>query len=239
MTDIDEVEIISTGGVPFYYHNNSGGSRDDETYLLQASFITALSQFATELNNGQIKLISMERKHYLLTKSATFTVIFTSHHENGPAELISYEPQIQQVRDYLDEKLMKFQIDLTNPNNPNLDTPMQQFDDYLKEQNIVTAEESYDLSGFRKEMNKFIFRSVGYTPGVCNIGRAERMRRLAFGLIFFTLSFIGYSLILLLDLSNLFILLLAIPNFLGFLGLFQFFYRFCTTNALNQEYDMN
>lgn len=237
MPEIEEVEVISSGGVPFYYHSNSGKEQDD-AYLLQASFITALSQFADELNNGEIKLISMEKKHYLLTKSPNFTIIFTSNDEE-PDTLISYRPQITDVKEYLNTKLEQTDLDLMNPNNQELDKPIQDFDAYLKHLDLVEGENKYSSSTIKQDLDNLIFKSVGYEPGKCNIGRAERMKRLVFGLTGFTVSLLIYAVIFIFSLPTLLVAVLVIPNFFGFLGLFQYQARFCTTNALSQQYDMN
>jgi len=238
MPQIDEVEVISAGGIPFYYHSNTGREQDD-AYLLQASFITALSQFAEELNNGEIKLISMEKKHYLMTKGNKFTVIFTSYDHQGPEELIAYQPNIVEVKDYLDDKIVQLNLDINNPNNREIDKPMQDFDAYLKHKELIEGENRYSNQKFREDFDRIIFRSVGYEPGKCNIGRAERMKRLSFGLTGFIISALLYAMILLFSLPTPLIAILIVPNFFGFLGIFQYFYRFCTTNALSQQYDMN
>jgi hypothetical protein len=234
---IDEVEVISSGGVPIYYHSNEG-PKNDAHFLLQASFITALTQFANELKNGQVKLISMERKNYLLKKSNSMIIIFTSQETSAP-EFLNYEGEITDVSEYINNKLVEYKIDPQEIDTSKFDQPMKDLNVYLTEKKLIENPLEYDGGSFRGGLNSLIFRSVGYEPGKCNIGRAERMRRLSFGLTFFTLSFVLFTLFLIFELDPVFRLILAIPNFLGFLGFFQYFYRFCTTNALSESYDMH
>lgn len=233
---IDEIQVINAGGIPIFYHHKDG-HKEDTSYLLQASLITALSQFAKELNNGEIKLISMERKNYLLKKEDNFILIFTSTDED-PLNIIEYENDITKASHYLNEQFISSNLTEVSGDMELYDRPINEFRRYLSDENLIDLDD-YDASGFRSEVSNLIFKSVGYEPGKCNIGRAERMKRLAFGMIWFTISFVAFAGLLIYELNPLYRLILIIPNFFGFLGLYQYFYRFCTTNAMKEQYSMN
>jgi len=184
-------------------------------------------------------MISMEKKHYLLTRSPEFIVIFTSRDETGPETLMNYQPQIGEVKNYLDETLLQMNIDLNQPNNTRLDQGVDQFHQYLLDKQLIQQEKTFQSSSFREQLNSLVFKSVGYEPGKCNIGRAERIQRLSVGLASFVISFVLYALILILSLPSWTVWILVIPNFMGFNGVLQYFYKFCVTNGLTQQYDMN
>lgn len=234
---IEEIQVINPGGIPLFYHSEAETDAEQGgTYLLQASFITALTQFAAELQHGEIKLISMERKNYLMAKANDFIVIFTSTDE-GPDTIVNYQPTITQAADYLITKFAEFNLTGDELIVDKFDQPMQDFNEFLKEKDLV-KKDTFEAPVFRRNVSGFVFKSVGYEPGKCNIGQAERNRRLSFGFAWLFTSFVIYAAILLFELDPLLIFVTLIPNFLGFLGLYQYFYRFCTTNALNETYTM-
>ncbi|MHA2502839.1 MAG: hypothetical protein ACXAE3_08220 [Candidatus Kariarchaeaceae archaeon] len=237
MSDIIEVQLINSAGLPVYYHNNTGeGNYDDSSMILQSSFITAIGTFATELQNGEVKLIQFELKKYLMTRAKEFSLIFTS--SSPDINMVdTYNGKINEVKDYLDTKLLQDNLDFESPHSASLDDLLIDFDSYLRKEKLVVGGE-YERNSIREDVRSLIFKSVGYEPGKCNIGRSERIRRLNFGLTFFIISAVLLTAIVLLNLPSYLIFGLFVTNFLGFLGLLQYFYRFCTTNALAERYVM-
>ena len=104
-----------------------------------------------------------------------------------------------------------------------------------------SLEEDYSTKQFSL-LGSFVSRSVGYVPGQCNIGEKERLIRLISG---FAFLFIGVLLLIgFVFLENNYDFprearfLVAIPFFFGFQGFYQYFFRFCVTNALRRKYVM-
>ena len=105
---------------------------------------------------------------------------------------------------------------------------------------IISDEEN------RQRIQGFLFKSLGYKPGQCNIGPQERQRRLLTGFGFGALSLliligIVYLERALVDLSETIRylrLVIVFPLFMSFQGLYQYFFKFCVTNALKNQYSM-
>lgn len=87
-------------------------------------------------------------------------------------------------------------------------------------------------------MQKFIFKSIGYTPGQCNIGRAERLKRLI-GMMGFVAAIISAILIMFFNGNPWFMLTLDVPLGMGFFSLYQYLFKFCVVNGLTKKYDMH
>ncbi|MCL4396970.1 hypothetical protein M1494_01315 [Candidatus Parvarchaeota archaeon] len=75
------------------------------------------------------------------------------------------------------------------------------------------------------EMNK-------YSPGRCNIGPNEVRKRYLAGLVGFVVAAILSAFFSLFKADYLFFILLIFPLFLGFIGFYQGYKRFCVANAI-------
>jgi hypothetical protein len=58
------------------------------------------------------------------------------------------------------------------------------------------------------------------------------------GMMGFVVAIIGAILFMVFSLNPLYMLMLAVPTFMGFFGLFQYVFKFCAVNGLTKKYDM-
>ncbi len=235
---IDEIQVIRSEGIPLYYYNKEE-VLDDSINFLQAGFFTAMGNFAGDLQNGEMKLVVMEKKEYLLKQMTDFLLIFgLDIKEENSIDISSYEDQIIKVAKYLDEKLGEYNLRGLDHQSDEYGEPFLEFDIFLHSEKLIDKQE-FSFPSFSGKVRNRMFQSIGYVAGECNIGRAERMRRLAFGMVWFMISMILLIASISFDIATAYRIILVIPNFMGFSGLYQYFYRFCTTNALKQQYNMN
>ncbi|MCL4376469.1 hypothetical protein M1558_03185 [Candidatus Parvarchaeota archaeon] len=75
-----------------------------------------------------------------------------------------------------------------------------------------------------------------YSPGKCNIGPKEIRKRYLAGLAGFIVTAILAVFISIFRVNYLFFILLALPLFLGFIGFYQGYKRFCVANAIKGIY---
>jgi hypothetical protein len=78
-----------------------------------------------------------------------------------------------------------------------------------------------------------------YQAGACNIGRAERRKRYATGLAGFGAALVLAAGVLVLNVETPWLLAVAAPLFVGFLGLFQARAQFCVGFAMAGVYDVS
>ncbi|MCL4373176.1 hypothetical protein M1384_03890 [Candidatus Parvarchaeota archaeon] len=79
-------------------------------------------------------------------------------------------------------------------------------------------------------------RPDNYSPGKCNIGPKEIRKRYIGGLAGFVVFVILAIFLSIFKVNYLFFILLAFPLFLGFIGFYQGYKRFCVANAINGVY---
>ena len=77
-----------------------------------------------------------------------------------------------------------------------------------------------------------------YQPGVCNIGLRNRLARLAAGLFFFSSGVWLWALARVNGLPLPFLLIMILPFFLGFLGIYQALFGFCAYHSRRHTFDM-
>jgi len=77
-----------------------------------------------------------------------------------------------------------------------------------------------------------------YTPGVCNIGPSEKQKRLGFGAALLALSLILWAAAAFFQIDRAYRLLLFLPLFGGFVGIFQAHFSFCVFNAKAHVFSM-
>ncbi|MDH5404625.1 MAG: hypothetical protein OEY49_19140 [Candidatus Heimdallarchaeota archaeon] len=232
---ITEIQVIQNSGVPIYHYN----SIDDVGYtnesLLQASFIAAINQFALELKKGTVQRIELENQYYLLQKEELFTVIFLVPPKNES----EYLNELKKVSNYLNEKIKNDNIiNLDIYSNKSIEQLLNDFDEYLRENNLIKSEKKFENKFNKNQFLDLMYKSVGYVPGECNIGKTERMKRLIIGLIMLLISIVAYGVILLQGLSSSYIFLLILPNIGVFVGFYQYKAKFCIYNGFNEIYVM-
>ena len=103
---------------------------------------------------------------------------------------------------------------------------------------MVEDDTPFDPMQSRSLMQKFIFNSIGYKPGQCNIGPAERMKRLLMGMAMLPIALAGALAIILLNASPYWMFTLVIPLYVVFNGIYQYYFKFCAINGLTKKYNM-
>jgi hypothetical protein len=235
---LDEILVIKES-VPIYYYNRDPDiTLSEDWYVLQSGFFMALSQFAHEMRSGRLRFIVLENRLYALDETSDMLLIFGNDKKMEQKVIQQLQKDIDKATDYLNSILTKFDMTDFQPTDPHLNEISKKFGAFLKEQKLVEDDIPFDPIESRSMMQKFIFKSIGYKPGQCNIGPAERYKRLLVGTIFLALGVVGALAMGLLGVNHWYSLALLPLFFLGFYGLYQYFFRFCVTNALTKRYDM-
>ena len=86
---------------------------------------------------------------------------------------------------------------------------------------------------------KPVYKHVTYEPGICNIGRTEIRKRYSFGAIGFILTVALFYYFMLSGMLTQWFVLLVIPLFAGFEGLYQGRMHFCAGFAMGGKYDLS
>ncbi len=235
---LDEVLVIRESLPIFYYNRDPAVAFDDDHYILQSGFFVALSAFANELSDDKLKYIVLENKLYALDEVSEILVIFGDKEKMTQEVVNKLQEDITKATKYLNSLIEKHDLEQFIPSQEVLGILAKDFGDYLKEEDLVEDDSPFDPNKSRSMMQKFIFSTIGYKPGQCNIGHAERLKRLMIGLMGFVVAIIGAILFIVFSLNALYMLLLVIPLFMGFFGLYQYSFKFCAVNGLTKKYDM-
>lgn len=235
---LDEVLVIRESIPLFYYNSDPNIAMSDDWYLLQSGFFVALSQFANETSHEKLKYIVLENKLYALDEASSLLLIFGDKEQLSDEVVAKLQNDISKAAKYLEYLIDKHNIGSIALSNIELSKIAVDFGDYLKTEKLVLDDSPFDPKQSRSLMQKFIFKSIGYVPGQCNIGPAERAKRLLTGIGGFILAIIGAFLIYFFEAAPLWTLILAPAIFFGFYGLFQYFFKFCVVNGLSKKFDM-
>jgi hypothetical protein len=236
---IQEIQIIRGSGIPIYFFSSLKDYKDEAT-VLQAGFFTAIQQISSELDNGQIQLIRFEKRNYYLTRVESFLLIFSHDDSYTEKDLNLFKLQVE-------ESIVEFQkiceqssIDGTQDNPTAYEDPVNKFENYMKQNGFITKiiDDQFIVAEYQTKASKALYKLVGYQPGICNIGRAERLKRLVSGGILLLVSLLIMFIMEILVLDPLYRLFLIIPNFLWFIGFYQYFFKFCITNARKEQAHM-
>ncbi len=232
---IDEVQIIRPDGIPVYHYTK--GETFNDSSLLEASFFTALNSFGNELGNGEIRKIIFSGKSYLVKSTDNYILTFAS---DDLESLNPYERLIEEACTRLDSYISSNE-DRWRRTYILEERSVEVFDQFnalFHEINIVPEEEEMDFSSFRDRVNRFIFDSVGYRPGSCNIGKEGVYSRYLKGALALIVSLATVLIIAILDLSPIYRLLTIVPNTFAAFAFLQAKNRFCVVNALDGQVDM-
>jgi len=241
--EFNEIYLVSEGGLPLFYYNADKPEMDDEDdeYVMQAGFLSAINQFGmAELGQDEVKYVVFDQKGYIYTKKTNFVVIFSKIGENLTQKMKDLEETVQEAGSYVEEILET--TEFARP--PDKFGPKEneklaaRFNQTLRDNKTIVDETEYDAQKAQSQVKKAIFRSIGYKPGECNIGPVERQKRLIQGLSFILVGLLGYLAIIYFKLPDLLILALFFPFIMGFMGFYQYFFKFCVNNALNKRYQM-
>ncbi|MCK5047162.1 MAG: DUF2892 domain-containing protein [Candidatus Heimdallarchaeota archaeon] len=235
---LDEVLVIRESLPIFYYNRDPTVAFDDDHYILQSGFFVALSAFANELSDDKLKYIVLENKLYALDEVSEILVIFGDKEKMTQDVVNKLQEDISKAAKYLNYLIEKHEMEAFLPSQDDLSLLAKDFGEYLKQEDLVEDDSPFDLNKSRSMMQKFIFSTIGYKPGQCNIGHAERLKRLMIGLMGFVVTIIGAILIMVFDWNAWYMMLLAVPLFMGFFGLYQYSFKFCAVNGLTKKYDM-
>lgn len=232
--------IISNSSLPLFSYDKQNKKTelvsDDE--LLLSSFFSAITSFAEQLKADDLKYIVFEKRSFALKKTSDFTIVFSKYATFSDTEL----PEVQQLLESTSNYLLKLLTDekLLNSNQVLRDSTLKTITDnlarYLLDNGIIIdADFKFDPLFVQRIYRKYIFKTIGYEPGKCNIGPQERQKRFIIGLYGLILTLLTYLGITTLALPHEFILLLFFPLFMSFLGIYQYFFKFCVTNALSKR----
>lgn len=235
---IDEILIIRESVPIFYYNKNPKVQLTENWYLLQSGFFVALSQFANETTEQKLKYVALESRVYALDEVSDILLIFGEEEEINDKLLKQLQADIDKSVKYLGYLLEKYNVEGSILNTRQLDGIATDLGYFLKEEEIVQEEQEMEQDLTRNQLQKFIFKSIGYEPGKCNIGPEERSKRLMTGVVGMGLAFLAFPFFLIFKLPPWSSLILTIPVFLAFFGFYQYFFRFCVTNGLTKRYSM-
>ncbi|NHJ84531.1 MAG: hypothetical protein FK734_03665 [Asgard group archaeon] len=214
---------------------------NDDWYVLQSGFFVALSNFASEMTNDRLKYVILENRLYALDEVSDVLVIFGDKQQMTQEVIDKLKNNLLKATNHLNSIFAKYKVrpETTITNSlRTINDIANEFGDYLKNEQLVEDDHPFDPLASRSLMQKFIFKSIGYQPGQCNIGRAERLKRLLTGIPFLIIGVIGALIMWFYQANPFWAFLLAVPFFMFFFGLFQYFFKFCAVNGLTKKYDM-
>jgi hypothetical protein len=238
---VEEILIIQQSGLPLYHFNAQSKQTEEqeESYILESAFFTAMTQYASEMATENIKFIIFEGRNYIMKKLPYLLVILSVQRTDATSSLSSLEQVINIISEFLQSLLAQrafLDADLTS--SLVLDQLDQEISNFLVKERIITISIKKSAHSLQETFQNIVFKSIGYIPGTCNIGSSERLFRLNLGLQFFVLAACLYIGMVTLHLPVWLRLFLVIPLFLGYYGLFQYFFKFCVTTALSKNYNM-
>ncbi|MBN1328262.1 MAG: hypothetical protein JXA54_02200 [Candidatus Heimdallarchaeota archaeon] len=235
---LDEILVIRESLPIFYYNRDPSIALNEDWYLLQSGFFVALSSFANEMSKDRLKYIVLENKLYALDEVSEVLVIFGNNEKMSQEIITKLQGDLSKATTYLNQLFNKYNLQPQLASYDKIDDIGKDFGTYLKNEKLVEDDTPFDPLKSRSLMQKFIFKSIGYKPGQCNIGKAERLKRLMSGFGGLVLAIIGFLLIFFLEANAFYTLILIIPIFLGFQGFYQYFFKFCVVNGLSKRFDM-
>ncbi|MHA1211755.1 MAG: hypothetical protein ACTSSH_04760 [Candidatus Heimdallarchaeota archaeon] len=235
---LDEILIIQESLPIFYYNRDPDMAYDEDRYILQSGFFVALSAFANEMSDEKLKYIVLENRLYALDEVSNILLIFGDKEKMSESVIQKLQTDLAKAANYLNTLLGGQAQQNLMSTQGNLNEIATQFGDYLIKENLIEDDATFEPYKSRSMMQKFIFKTIGYQPGQCNIGPAERLKRLMMAIPFLFLAIVGALLIFFLDANPYYAFILAVPLLMFFFGMFQYFFKFCAINGLTKKYDM-
>jgi len=242
---INEVYVIKDSGIPLFYYNYdqlvSDDPVSDDRHTLEAGFFAAIVQFGVELANDELRYVVFDNRTYGIKRNQDIYVVFSENVQLSVGQLEDLDKKLSTASEFISERFAGKPLDIAMAvNEEAMDKLIGDFSSFLVQKEIIQEDVPLDTGRLKKQVRNFVFKSVGYEPGKCNIGKREKMKRLSVGLIFITISLALFSVIALIPSIPVWItFFLIFPLFMGFNGIYQYFFRFCVTNALKKQYDMN
>jgi hypothetical protein len=250
MSTIDEVFVIQDSGIPLFHWSRMDEDNESDEYILQSSLFQALSAFAQEMAHDEIKFVIFENKSYAIKNIGKHRMKLVFGHFSPDVDLKNSEKYIHGTSGYISGFMAG---NYPEGLNDFVEKHTKHFNETVKghliKENIIPSPEIDKImtdKQNRQRVQDFLFKSLGYKPGQCNIGPQERQRRLLtgfgfaalsllilIGLIYFEKTFVDYS-----ETLRYLRLIIVFPLFMSFQGLYQYFFKFCVTNALKNQYSM-
>ncbi len=238
--NIDEVYVIEDSGVPLYYYRGQVTMLDENIYALQSGFFTALASFGNEIGEGELKLIAFEEKTYALSQTGYVLVIYGLKGKFDEIEINEIGDELLKTTNHVAELLPTEESDIGNRlGKRKMDNFIDSFGNFLVREGIIDEPVKEKAKDFKTQLQSLLYKSIGYQPGVCNIGRSERLKRLTNGLLMYILTLVLYGFIIFLEWPTWLVFFLLFPLLIAFMQLFQYSFKFCVKNALSRQYNMN
>ena len=240
---INEIYVIQESGIPIYFHNQEqivdGVQLMDDFYTLHAGFFAAIVQFGTELTQDELKYIVFNNRTYGVKKSKSVFIVFSENKQMDGNTLNSLEKLLDSASNFLDNSLEGKNLNIPFAmNEPEMDAVVNDFSKFLISEKIIADGLTIDPSKVKLQIKNFVFKAVGYEPGKCNIGPRERLMRLTIGMTSITVGMLLFALFIILQLPAGYIFFLTIPFAMGFIGIYQYFFKFCVSNGIRKTYNM-
>ncbi len=242
---IDTLMVISKGGIPLFdFDKELGSSLESDSMVIQSSFFTAMHSFSQDIGADELRYIVFDKRTYLLAKAEELLVVFGKNGSINLSEIPDLDTKLLSTVKYLKESLRSQGWSGEEyPTEVQLNNLYQNLGEYLFNNELLRYKPNVSNRRSQKAIKKALFKSVGYEPGKCNIGPAERQRRLNYGILWVAIGLIGGLLMVNYlpsdPIFRLLRLILILPFFIGFQGFFQYFFKFCVTNAFSKRYNMN
>ncbi len=235
---LDEILVIKESLPIFYYNRDPDIALSEDWYILQSGFFVALSQFASEMSDDKLKYIVLENKLYALDEVSDILLIFGDKEKMSQEVVNKLQDNLKKASNYLNYLIEKHNVDFLYASQLQMNDLAKDFGEYLKTEELVEDDTPFDPQASRSMMQKFIFKSIGYKPGQCNIGPAERMKRLLMGMSMLPFVIGGALTIMLLGANAFWMLTLILPLIMTFMGIYQYYFKFCAVNGLTKKYQM-
>lgn len=242
---IDTLLVISKGGIPLFdFDKELGSSMENDSMIIQSGFFTAINSFAQDIEANELRYVVFDSRTYLLAKAEELLIVFGKNGSINLSEIPDLDKKLLATVKYLQDSLRRQSWSGEEyPTEEQLNNLYQNLGDYLYNNNLLAYKPNVSNRRSQKAIKKALFKSVGYEPGKCNIGPAEQQRRLNYGILWIAIGVVSGLLMLnYLPSEPMFQLLriiLIIPFFIGFQGFYQYFFKFCVTNAFSKRYNMN
>ncbi len=235
---LDEILVIKESLPIFYYNRDPDIALSEDWYILQSGFFVALSQFANEMSDDKLKYIVLENKLYALDEVSDILLIFGDKEKMSQEVVNKLQSNLKKASNYLNYLIEKHNVDFLYASQLQMNDLAKDFGEYLKTEELVEDDTPFDPQASRSMMQKFIFKSIGYKPGQCNIGPAERMKRLLMGMSMLPFVIGGALTIMFLGANAFWMLTLILPLIMTFMGIYQYYFKFCAVNGLTKKYQM-
>ena len=237
---LDSIMVINNASLPLFSYDRFAPKNElvTEDEMLQSSFFSAIINFSAQLKADELKYIAFDKRSFVLRKQSDVTVIFSKYSQINEVDLPALEETIKQTANYLVKMLEQEGLLKDNPllKEDSLRKILENFSKYLLDNGIIIdANYDFDPLYTQRKYRKFIFKSMGYEPGKCNIGPLERQKRLAVGMAGFIVTLLTLWLMITFGVQKELRLLLFFPLMWSFIGFYQYFFRFCVANGLAKK----